>query len=435
VNDQVSVDIESLAPGGDAVGRQQGGQGARAADDGRVTFVPLAAPGERVRVRIEREKGKVAWGELTAIERPGPDRAPPPCPLFGTCGGCQWQHVTIEAQRAAKRAIVERALGVPVVEVVAASAPYGYRDRAKLAVGAGGAFGFRARRSHDVVDVPACPLFGEELARALPALRRMARGLAPGTEVDVQAGNDGVHVNIGRADPTSAAHARKEFAWVSASFAGANPSRGERDPSRVPNTVDRLGAAGVAGLALAGKPTLGQPDVDVAEAGTPPLRVPADGFAQVGRAGNAALVAAALRAVGPSPGAVLELYAGSGNLTRHLVRGGATSVAACDGDPAAIARGARNVPEAAWSLRPPAVEADTVVLDPPREGADRAHLAAAARARRRIVYLSCDPQTLGRDARALRAAGFELTGAVALDLMPQTFHVEVVATFDRPGAG
>jgi 23S rRNA (uracil1939-C5)-methyltransferase len=404
-NDQVSVEIESLAPGGDAVGRQQGGEGARAAEDGRVTFVPLAAPGERVRARIEREKGKVAWGELTAIERPGPDRAPPPCPLFGTCGGCQWQHVTIEAQRAAKRAIVERALGVPVSDVVAAGPPFGYRDRAKLAVGLGGTLGLRARRSHDVVDVPACPLFGGELARALPALRGLARGLAPGVEIDVQAGNDGVHVNVVRADPTSAAHARRQ--------------------------IDRLQAAGIVGLALAGKATLGRPDVDVAEPGTPPLRVPADGFAQVGRAGNAALVAAALQAVGPSPGVVVELYAGSGNLTRHLVRCGATAVSACDGDPGAIARGARNVPEAAWSPRPPAGEADTVVLDPPREGADRAHLAAAAKARRRIVYVSCDPQTLGRDARALRAAGFELSSAVALDLMPQTFHVEVVATFDR----
>ena len=406
-NDQVSVEVESLAPGGDAVGRQQGGEGARAADDGRATFVPLAAPGERVRARIEREKGKVAWGELTAIERPGPDRVPPPCPLFGTCGGCQWQHVTLAAQHAAKRAIVERAVGVPVPDVVAAGPPFGYRERAKLAVGPGGTLGFRARRSHDVVDVPACPLFGDPLARALPALRGTARALAAGVEIDVQAGSDGVHVNVAHADPTSAAHARRE--------------------------IDRLEAAGVVGLALAGKPTLGRPDVDVAEPGSPPLRVPADGFAQVGRAGNAALVAAAMQAVGASPGVVLELYAGSGNLTRHLVRV-ATAVSACDGDPAAIARGARNVPGAAWSLRPPAGEADTVVLDPPREGADRAHLTAASRARRRIVYVSCDPQTLGRDARALRAAGFELTGAVALDLMPQTFHVEVVATFDRAGA-
>jgi 23S rRNA (uracil1939-C5)-methyltransferase len=405
---EVDVEIESLAPGGDAFGRQQGGPGARAADDGRGTFVPLAAPGERVRARIEREKEKVAWAELVAIERPGPDRIAPPCPLFGTCGGCQWQHVSAAAQQAAKRAIVERALGTPVRELIAASPAFGYRDRARLAVGPGGTLGFHARRSHDIVDVPACPLFGPDLARALPALRGTARGLAAGVDIDVQAGNDGVHVNVTRADPTSAAHARRE--------------------------IDRLGAAGVVGLSLAGKPTLGSPDVDVAEAGAPALRVPADGFAQVGRTGNAALVAAVTAAVGPSPGAVLELYAGSGNLTRHLVRGGATSVAACDGDPAAIARGARNVPEAAWSLRPPAVEADTIVLDPPREGADKAHLAAAARARQRIVYVSCDPQTLGRDARLLRAAGFELSDVLALDLMPQTFHVEVVATFARAGA-
>ena len=64
--------------------------------------MPLAAPGERVRARVVRAKDRVAWAELVAIERPGPDRAPPPCPLFGTCGGCQWQHVTIEAQRLAE---------------------------------------------------------------------------------------------------------------------------------------------------------------------------------------------------------------------------------------------------------------------------------------------------------------------------------------------
>ena len=99
-------------------------------------------------------------------------------------------------------------------------------------------------------------------------------------------------------------------------------------------------------------------------------------------------------------------------------------------DPAAVECGRRNVPAAAWSARPPADSPDTVVLDPPREGADRFHLNAAIGARRRIVYVSCDPQTLGRDARHLKADGFPLVQAVALDLMPQTFHVEVVATFE-----
>ena len=408
---EVTVEIDGLARGGDAIGRQRDPAGAESASDGRATFVPLAAPGERVRVRIEREKGRAAWGELTAIERPSADRVPPPCPLFGSCGGCQWQHVTIDAQRAAKKAIAERALGIAIPPVRAAGPEFGYRDRAKLTVGKAGALGFYARRSHEIVDLgdpPRCPLFGPELARALPALRALARGMAPGIELEVQAGAEGVHLNVVRADALGTAHARRE--------------------------IDRLNEAGIVGLSLAGKPTLGRAEVDVAEPGSPPLAIPGGGFAQVGRAANAALVAAVLEAVGSEPGIVLEMYAGSGTFTRHLAAlmgpGGGGRLFACDGDPAAVERGRRNVPAATWSGRPPADVPDTVVLDPPREGADRFHLTAAIRARRRIVYVSCDPQTLGRDARHLKADGFPLVQAVALDLMPQTFHVEVVATFE-----
>src|SRR4029077_4085629 len=131
-----------------------------------------------------------------------------------------------------------------------------------------------------------------------------------------------------------------------------------------------------------------------------------------------------------------ELYAGSGNFTRHL-SARAPAVHASDGDPAAVERGRRNAPGAAWARAPQrlAPAPDTVVLDPPREGAARAHLAVALGARRRVVYVSCDPQTLGRDARALAAGGFHLARAVALDLLPQTLHLEVVATFDRASGG
>jgi 23S rRNA (uracil1939-C5)-methyltransferase len=405
---EVTIEVDALAPGGDAVGRQRDPPDAATAADGRATFVPLAAPGERVRARIVRAKDRVAWAELVAIERPGPARVPPPCPLFGACGGCQWQHVTLDAQRAAKKAIVVRALGagVDVGDVVAASAPLGYRDRAKLAVGKGGTLGFRGRRSHDVVDVPACPLFGPEMERALPALRALAGGLPADTELEVQAGAEGVHLNVSHTDATGAGHAKRE--------------------------IDRLNAAGIVGLSIAGKPTLGAAAVNVSEEGGAPLPIPAGGFAQVGRAANAALVAAVMTAVGEAPGVVLELYAGSGNFTRRLV-GVATAVHASDADPSALERGKRVAPGAAWSPRPQAVAADTVVLDPPREGADRASLDVAIKARRRVVYVSCDPQTLARDARKLEGAGFRLVSAVALDLMPQTFHVEVVATFDRGG--
>jgi 23S rRNA (uracil1939-C5)-methyltransferase len=160
------------------------------------------------------------------------------------------------------------------------------------------------------------------------------------------------------------------------------------------------------------------------------LHVPAGGFAQAGRAANAALVAAVLEAVGEAPGTIVELYAGSGNFTRHLAARWPGRVQASDGDPAAVTRGRANAPGATWSAKSSTTAADTVLLDPPREGADRAHLDVAARARR-VVYVSCDPQTLGRDARLLAGSGFRLIRAVALDLMPQTFHVEVVALFER----
>jgi len=115
-------------------------------------------------------------------------------------------------------------------------------------------------------------------------------------------------------------------------------------------------------------------------------------------------------------------------------------VRAFDGERAAVERGRRAVPEAVWSsafsdvvaLRDASGSAPAVVvLDPPRAGADETHLAVAARATTRIVYVSCDPQTLGRDAQALRSAGFVLQSVKAFDLMPQTFHVETVAVFRR----
>src|SRR5205814_10390262 len=129
---EITVEVTGLAPGGEAVGRQVGG-----AHDGRVTFVAFAAPGERVRARLVREKGRVAWGELREIERAAPERVVPPCPLFGRCGGCQWQHVPRALQLEAKRRIVERALGLPVDHVRAVGPEYGYRDRGRLGVGEG----------------------------------------------------------------------------------------------------------------------------------------------------------------------------------------------------------------------------------------------------------------------------------------------------------
>ena len=177
--------------------------------------------------------------------------------------------------------------------------------------------------------------------------------------------------------------------------------------------------------------------VDVSEPGGRPLPTPAGAFAQVGRHANAALVRAVGTAIGDSPGRVLELHAGSGNFTRLLVQRSG-QVIASEADPQALARGRANVPEADWRLPtnlPSDLTVDTVLVDPPREGLDGRGLTLAGSARGTLVYVSCDPQTLGRDVRLLAVQGWRLECAQALDLMPQTHHVEVVACFrraDRP---
>jgi 23S rRNA (uracil1939-C5)-methyltransferase len=411
--EEVRVEITGLAPGGDAVGRQLGGSA-----DGRVTFVPYAAPGEVVRAELVRQRARVAWAELREVERPSLARVGPRCPLFGRCGGCQWQHVDDRIQRSAKGDIVARALGITVSEATPVGPSYGYRERVRLAVGlaadqaspivagqAGSApakvVGFRARASHEIVDVPACPLLAPALDRALPVARAQAAQVAAGREISLLLGQ-GERI-AGDAD------GRGFGVELGAQGSGAATALDLRDSGQWP---------------------------DVAEPGGRPLRVPPRGFAQVSRAANAALVAAVGDALSSHPGRVLELFAGSGNFTRQLVAAGA-SVIASDADVEAVERGRHNVPEADWRLAarldPTVLPVDTVLVDPPREGLDERSLALCA-AGQRLVYVSCDPQTLCRDMGHLLRRGLRFDGAVAFDVMPQTDHIEVVALFTRRAA-
>ena len=375
-------------------------------NEGRATFVPLAAPGERVRARLEREKGRVAWAELVAIERPSADRVAPACPLFGACGGCQWQHVSIEAQREAKRRIVERALAIADHRrCVPAGPAFGYRDRAKLTVGSGGRLGFHARRSHEIVDVPprarcwdpSWPGRCRRCARWPAASPRASRSTC-------RPAQKGYTSTSRSADATSTAHVRRE--------------------------IDRLEAAGVVGLSLAAKSALGRAEIDVAEPGSAPLAIPAGGFAQVGRAANAALVAAVRR-----------------RSAGHRAWS-ASSTPAAETSPASFfGWRPRCTPPTATRRRGPAAHATPParsgrrarprVPSTPSSWTRHARAPTGCTWRRRCGHAagSSTSPAIRRPSAATRArlaaGGFRLTGAVALDLMPQTFHVEVVATFER----
>jgi 23S rRNA (uracil1939-C5)-methyltransferase len=405
---EVELTVDSLAAGGDAVGR---------ASDGRVVFVPYAAPGERVRARLVEQHRQYARAELVEVVERAPERVEPPCPLFRdrSCGGCTWQHVEYPAQTVAKHAIAASALrravarGLELLPIEAPVGPFGWRRRARLhwvrpPSSAAATIGLYAPRSHRVTRVEACPQLEPALDRALEPLGRvLAPGLFQRGEIDLLASPGGeVQVAV-------------------------------RGPCRRGAAEALVGEGGVVGVIL-GRQVFGAAAIEI----EPGQWGQADRFAQASRAGNMALHAAVDRAAGPRAGArVLELYAGSGNLTGILARG-ASAVLAVDARPGRPAGepGVRwrigSVEEVVAELSVSGERFDLVVLDPPREGARPLCRPIADLAPARIVYVSCDPATLARDLEQLDQVGYRALWAQPIDLMPQTSHVEIVAAIERP---
>lgn len=376
----IDVEITALAAGGDAVGRDAGG---------RVVFVDRAAPGDRVRARVVEEKRRYARAELVEVVAPSPVRVEAPCPYqrAGTCGGCPWMQVARDAQLDAKQHLAAGALrklvarGLVLRPILAPVPPLRWRRRARLHA-AGGALGFHAPRSRRVTDIETCLQLDERLDAALAAIRRTVRFRGDGE----------VHLLVG--------HAGDVDVVFDADVEGA-------DALEIPRRA-----------------------VEV----EPGLFARADEFAQATAAGNAALVGEVLREIAPRPGLrVLELFAGSGNFTRHLVAAGAEVVANDVVRPRAPAGRFVEGPADRAVARVAAERFDALLLDPPRTGAREALAAVAAMATppARVIYVSCDVATLARDLELLADAGWTPRHAQVLDLMPQTAHLEVVAVAER----
>lgn len=377
--------IERLAAGGDGVGR---------APDGRVVFVPFSAPGDRVRVRLREERPRYARGEVRELLAPGTARTDPVCAVFGSCGGCAWQHVEYAAQLEAKRAIVEDALAriaglaLPApLGITPSPSPYAWRSRTRLQVEAG-RIGYRRLHSHALQATSRCPVLVPELDAALHAL---ASAPAEDGELELAVGDGAV-----RATPLADAAAR-------------------RGP--------RLGL----------------------RAGCDRLELSPGVFFQAHAGLRDALHEAALESAGAGRLAA-DLFAGAGFFSLALARRfeqvravEAESAAAADLRHNAATAGLRNleVIEAPVERVLERVQgAELLLLDPPRTGLPRGVAEAlAASAARRVVYVSCEPSTLARDLVAFAARGFALTRVQAFDLFPQTPHVEVLARLERSIGG
>jgi 23S rRNA (uracil1939-C5)-methyltransferase len=385
----IEVEIERIVPGGVGL--------AHAA--GHTLFVTLAAPGDRVRVRVERVRGKVAFATVSEIITPSPVRIEPPCPYFGRCGGCDFQQLTYEAQLEAKAEIIRDCLRriarlePPAdISVTPSPAAWHYRSRARWQHDpVRQFFGYYELASHRVCDVVECPVVIPEVQDKLSHLRAtLATGeFGEAEEFQAVAGDDGVSL----LPPLEAGDADERFRVLA----------GER------------------------------------------YRFDASCFFQINHALLEPLLHAALRHTHDATGneTAIDLYCGVGLFTLPLARRFAR-VMGVEGNASATAFARLNLADAKlsnaeintarvgdWLARHAAglTPVDFLLLDPPRAGVEDAETLASILALRpaRIAYVSCDPATLARDLRALVAGGYTLDSLAAFDMFPQTHHVETVA--------
>lgn len=410
------VTIERIAAGGDGVGRLS---------DGLTIFVPRTAPGDVADVYLRERKRKYARGLMRSLQDPGPGRVQPECPHYtrDRCGGCQLQHLSIDAQREVKRRIVGEAVrriahrkqdDPPIVPSAVA-----WRYRRKITLAASeGRIGLHAHDQPDrVFDLEDCPITRGRLMALWSRLDRH-RDLLPERLTSLVLREDregGRHV---------IAEASQERPWDAAPMARAV---GEPDVSywwRPPGGAARV----VAGRGSA---------------------FPILTFEQVNPEFGARIRQDALEALGETEGRVAwDLYAGEGGAAVALAMQGA-DVWAVESDRSAVEWGeraheARRAEKAPWTdihwVRARVEEAlhrlpapDVVIANPPRAGLHRAVAArlerwARGRSGGRLAYVSCDPATLARD--LARMPSLALAGLVAYDLFPQTSHVETLAVLE-----
>ncbi len=364
-------------------------------DESSTIFLPFVIPGEKVKIKIVPGTKNPIRAIATEIVEPSPDRVEPRCHLFRDCGGCGLQHIAYPAQLKLKQQILaeslERLAGLnPTIQhVIGSAAEYNYRSRIKLQVKKS-RMGFFAHGSNKLVEVGYCHLAKDELNKALLSLENIISQDRPST-IEL----------ILMPDKTLAAVAQK----------GKKKKLYQKEQSG----QEWKTATG--------------------------LRV---AFEQVNPIQNQALKETAGKlAAEIRPRGVIELYAGSGNLTEVLLPH-CSWIEASDSDKAAVELGNRECADnctflhhTAASHLADAIERglgpDMIVLDPPRTGAKEAMPGIASLNPRDIVYVSCDPPTLARDLKYLTNEGYEVKQVTPIDMFPQTAHIEVVVWLGKTG--
>ncbi|MCL2789225.1 MAG: class I SAM-dependent RNA methyltransferase [Desulfobulbus sp.] len=414
-----------------------GGKGLGTLPDGMVAMVPGALPGETVLIRESKRYRGHLEARLVRILEASADRVAPLCPYYGRCGGCNLQHAAYPAQLVLKRLILRESLArlhlelPPEHPTLASPLPFGYRSRLRLHLDRSGRLGFHQHASNTVVPIGRCLLATEPVNLVLASLAESGWPKRLAAEI---AAIELMH------SPTDAT--------VTAVFA---PRPGQR-LRHAPELVDGMRPLADAVVLSAGPPhAVSTPVIfrqDFAPRGLSyHLCWDHHCFFQVNSLQNARLIALALDLLpaAPSPATALDLYCGMGNFSIPLSMMGLI-VTGVEQNRASIhwaqtnSRAAgltttrffiNDVERQVQALVAADAHFDTVLLDPPRQGAGKAAALLPLLQPSHILSISCDPATLARDFSRIVPQGYRITRLVPVDMFPQTHHIESVALLER----
>jgi 23S rRNA (uracil1939-C5)-methyltransferase len=397
---------------------------------GKVIFIPYSAIGDEVWVEIVQEKKNYSTGKLVEVLVSSSWRVEPPCPYFGRCGGCQWQHIDYAQQPELKKEILKDILvrlgklkEIPSVTALPSPAPYDYRTRVQLKV-KGEKLGYYQERSHQLVDIERCPIAHPLVNEIIPLLRKERLLLSSTEEIEINVSpEEGKGVLI---------------------FYFLKPSQGWETSARQFLKSHPI-LKGITTLRKRQTASLGKPHLNFTIPLNLTLRTSPGSFSQVNLRQNDNLIQKVLEFSREHKNErALDLYSGVGNFTLPLATATQevwgieeNSVAVKDArfnvqfngiENARFIRGRVEEVLKKWKGEKP----DLIILDPPRTGCKGVVEHVAGLKPKRIVYVSCEPTVLARDLRLFSERGYSISELALIDMFPQTYHMEVVGLLTQP---